>query len=74
MLRRGGGGCYLLLDVFFSAAWLVISVLGYVDAMTSYNLQKGFNLALQVGGQGFESPELLLAARWSLTASSPMVD
>jgi hypothetical protein len=27
-------------------------------AMTSYNLQKGFNWALQAGGQGFESPQI----------------
>ena len=54
MLRRGTGGCYLLVDVFFSATQLVISVLGYVDSYDKlYNLQKEFNWDLQAWGQEF---------------------
>jgi hypothetical protein len=40
--------------------------------MTSYNLQKGFYWALQAGGQGFESPKLLLAVRCNLLDRNSM--
>ena len=32
--------------------------MGIEIPMTGYNLQKGFNWALQAGGQGFEFPQL----------------
>ena len=36
--------------------------------MTSYNLQKGFNWALQAGGQEFESSQLPRPLLWRCTA------